>query len=126
MGRPACPLWAKRRSDERILRQFVDRFATLRMQLRKFCTTGLTVRFFNVTIPTGHGRMVRFTGKTLSANRSAWNWSTELNLRRDKAVGSKQHHSLMNGTRPNTELWNQQTMRPKSLCQKRYEDALAR
>jgi len=32
------------------------------MQLMKLCTTGLTVRLFNVTIPTGHGRVAKSIG----------------------------------------------------------------
>src|SRR5712664_3499489 len=41
-------------------------------------TTGLNVRFFSVTIATGHGRTGKSTGSTFSENRSAWGRATEL------------------------------------------------
>src|SRR5713101_1586409 len=47
-------------------------FATSRVHSRKRSTTGLRVRFFNVTIATGHGRIGRATGSIASENLSAY------------------------------------------------------
>ena len=41
-------------------------------------TTGLNVRFFNVTIATGHGRTGNLIGNACKEKRSAWKRRTEL------------------------------------------------
>jgi len=50
---------------------FETNFATSRANSMKTCTTGLTVRSFNVTIPTGHGSMAASTARILSPSRVA-------------------------------------------------------
>jgi hypothetical protein len=44
---------------------------TLRAQSRKRSTTGLSVRFFNLTSPTGHGRGEKLTGSAFNAQKRA-------------------------------------------------------
>ena len=43
----------------------------------KVCTTGLTILFFNVTIPTDHGRIGKSIGNILNGDRLALKRSTE-------------------------------------------------
>jgi hypothetical protein len=50
---------------------------TSRTQSMKECTTGLSVRFFNVTTATWKGRVRKSTGNTLSENWSTLNRKTE-------------------------------------------------
>src|SRR5262249_47264470 len=56
---------------------FANGFTTSRAQSMKSWVTGLSVRFFKVMIPTGHGGMGTFTGRTLSGGRFAPNRSIE-------------------------------------------------
>ncbi len=56
----------------------------------KVCTTGLTVRLFNVTIPTGHGRVAKSIGNTFNEDRLAQKRSTEPDTAENKALGRKQ------------------------------------
>src|SRR5262245_48772407 len=53
-------------------------FAISRIHSRKRSTTGLSVRFFNVTSATGHGRAGNSTGSTTSENLSAKRHMDEL------------------------------------------------
>src|SRR6266853_5856998 len=48
---------------------FPSGFATLRAASTKSCATGLSVRFFSVTIPLGTRAIGSSTGKTLSSGR---------------------------------------------------------
>src|SRR5712671_2361750 len=48
---------------------FPGGFATLRAASTKSCATGLSVRFFSVTIPLGTRAIGSSTGKTLSSGR---------------------------------------------------------
>src|SRR5215204_2735406 len=52
--------------------------ATSRAQSMKSCATGLSVRFFRVTIPFGSGAIGSFTGRTLISERLVGNVNAEV------------------------------------------------
>ena len=56
---------------------FVNGFTTSRAQSMKSLTTGVSVRFFNVKMPTGRRGIGRSTGRTLSRGRFAPNRNSE-------------------------------------------------
>jgi hypothetical protein len=57
--------------------RFASGFATLRALSTKTCATGLSVRFFSVTIPLGTRAIGSSTGKTLSSGRLMGNLNAE-------------------------------------------------
>ena len=57
-------------SDLRVDGLLIIDFETSRAHSMKRSTTGLSVRFFSVTIVTGHGRTGKSTGNTFELNRT--------------------------------------------------------
>src|SRR5262249_49653803 len=62
------PSWANKRHDGYDFR-LASGFATSRAVSMKSCATGLSVRFFRVTIPIGTRAYCSLTGKTLISGR---------------------------------------------------------
>ena len=84
-------------------------FTTSRTQSMKACTAALRVRFFKVTMASGHGRVGNSTGKTFSANRAALNRPAESGsgaTNRPVASNSKRNPMVVGGldaaTQPDT------------------------
>ena len=76
---------------------FARGFATSRAYSMKSRATGLSVRFFRVTMPIGTCAIGRSTGKTLISGRLVGNLNKDSRENREKAPGRQQTHPHLGG-----------------------------
>ena len=78
-GKAACSLGPRHSLEKQALERVfrTNGLAASRTQSMNVCTTGLSVRFFNVTTATWKNRVTKSTGSTLSEKRSMLNRTTE-------------------------------------------------